>query len=164
MATLSTKRRSEAISALSVATVLLCWGCHGTRPDYVGRGTGSFAPCPESPNCVSTYAADSMHRADPLTYEGDASAAMERLAGVVDSMKRTRIATRSDTYLYVEYTSAFWRFVDDVEFMVDDSAKVIHFRSASRLGFSDMGVNRQRMETVRSLFEAANAGQKKGED
>jgi len=88
-----------------------------------------------------------------IHYEGTAEQAMRTLSAVVDTLERTHIVERRDDYLYVEFTTAFWRFVDDVEFVLDDSSKVIHFRSASRLGYSDLGVNRERMEKVRSLFE-----------
>jgi uncharacterized protein (DUF1499 family) len=77
---------------------------------------------------------------------------MEKLIKIVRSMKRTRIVIQKDCYLYVEYISAVWRFVDDVEFSFDEEKKVIHFRSASRLGKSDLGVNRDRMEEVRKRF------------
>jgi len=140
--------------ALCVVAAMGLWGCNGTRPDIVGKGIGPLAPCPSSPNCVSTHATDSMHRIEPLTFEGDSAAAMERLVSVINSTKRTKVIANTGTYLYVEFTSAFWRFVDDVEFTMDGTAKVIHFRSASRLGQSDLGVNRQRMETIRTRFAA----------
>ena len=78
---------------------------------------------------------------------------MERLIGVIQGMKRCRIITMGDHYIHAEFTSAFFRFVDDVEFYFDSEAKIIHMRSASRIGYSDFGVNRQRMEKVRSLFD-----------
>lgn len=140
---------------LTLAAAALCIaGCHGTRPDVVGRGTDRLAPCPSTPNCVNTRAEDSTHAIEPLAYEGDDAQAMARLVAVVESMDRTEIIKKTDGYLYVEFTSAFWRFVDDVEFSFDTDANVIHFRSASRLGKSDFGVNRARMEEVRRRFDA----------
>ncbi|MBD3318159.1 MAG: DUF1499 domain-containing protein, partial [Chitinivibrionales bacterium] len=88
------------------------------------------------------------------TYQGSGEQAMRRLVNVIESMKRTNIVTRTNDYLYVEFTTAFWRFVDDVEFSFDHDGKTIHFRSASRLGKSDLGVNRKRMEEVRRRFRA----------
>jgi uncharacterized protein (DUF1499 family) len=131
---------------------MLSGGCSGTRPSLVGNGHGELAPCPETPNCVSTHATDPEHRIAPLTYEGSMDRAMQRLVGVIESMERTEIIARTEDYLYVEFTSAFWRFVDDVEFSFDHDKKVIHFRSASRLGKSDLGVNRERMERIRARF------------
>jgi uncharacterized protein (DUF1499 family) len=74
-------------------------------------------------------------------------------------MKRSRIVKTEDTYIHAEFTSAIFRFVDDVEFYLDDTAKTIHMRSASRVGKSDFGVNRKRMEKVRAHFTAL-AGEK----
>jgi uncharacterized protein (DUF1499 family) len=67
-------------------------------------------------------------------------------------MKRCRIIAMDDHYIHAEFTSAFFRFVDDVEFYFDSEAKIIHMRSASRIGYSDFGVNRKRLEKLRSLF------------
>ncbi len=77
---------------------------------------------------------------------------MEKLVTVVNSMKRAEIVEKTNDYLYVEFTTATWRFVDDVEFYFDDGKKLIHFRSASRVGHSDLGVNRKRMEKIRLEF------------
>jgi uncharacterized protein (DUF1499 family) len=75
---------------------------------------------------------------------------MADLKTVIQNQERTKIITETENYLYAEFTSKLMGFVDDVEFLLDDSAKVIHVRSASRLGKSDLGVNRQRIETIRA--------------
>ena len=75
---------------------------------------------------------------------------MAKLKGAIESLGKTKIITATDNYLYAEFTSALMGFVDDVEFLVDDGAKVIQVRSASRLGESDLGVNRKRIETIRT--------------
>jgi uncharacterized protein (DUF1499 family) len=79
---------------------------------------------------------------------------MADLKKIIQGMKRTRIITEKDDYLYVEFTSALWRFVDDVEFYFKDASKTIQVRSASRLGRSDLGVNRKRIETIRATWNA----------
>lgn len=84
--------------------------------------------------------------------------AMERLTGVIRGMKSCRIITMDDHYIHAEFTSAFFRFVDDAEFYFDSEAKVIHMRSASRIGYSDFGVNRERLEKIRSLFNKSVIG------
>ncbi len=129
--------------------------CSGTRPSNLGVHDGTLAPCPESPNCVSTFASDKTHAIKPLSYSGTSINAKQKLIRVIDSFPRTRIISDTGTYLDVEFTSFLWRFVDDVEFVFDDSAKTIQFRSASRLGYGDMGVNRKRMETIRAKFDLA---------
>ena len=78
---------------------------------------------------------------------------MQRVRKVVTGMSRARIVTAEGDYLHVEFRSAVFRFVDDVEFLVDTREKNIHFRSASRMGYSDLGVNRRRMERIRAAFE-----------
>ncbi|MEL6221026.1 MAG: DUF1499 domain-containing protein [Cyanobacteria bacterium J06626_14] len=128
----------------------------GTRPDTLGVTDGKLASCPGSPNCVSSQApkADAEHYIMPLTYDQSPSEAMAAVKSVVDSMERTEIITANDTYLYAEFTSALMGFVDDVEFYLDDQASVIHVRSASRLGQSDLGVNRKRIEQIRVALSA----------
>ena len=126
--------------------------CSGTRPSHVAEGHGKLAPCPETPNCVSTKAVDEIHRMLPLTYSTDTKTAMRVLKQVIRSMKRTEIIAETENYLYAEFTSAFWRFGDDVEFSFDEANKLIHFRSASRLGKGDLGVNRKRMEEITLKF------------
>ena len=140
---------------LLLPTVLMV-GCHGTRPQDLGVSDGRFAPCPSSPNCVSSQAADEEHRVAPLPYTGTAEDAMKKLKAIVRSLPRTAIVTETPAYLHVEFTSFLFRFVDDVEFLVDDSAKVIHVRSASRLGHSDLGVNGRRIELIRERWSEAS--------
>lgn len=125
------------------------------RPAILGITNGRLTPCPNKRNCVSTQALDARHRIEPLRFEGGPEEAMDRLRAVLTARPRVRIVTQTDTYLHAECTSLLFRFVDDVEFLVDPTAKVIHFRSASRVGRGDLGVNRRRMEEVRQAFNAA---------
>jgi uncharacterized protein (DUF1499 family) len=89
---------------------------------------------------------------DPLRYEGTVEKARARLIEAVSGMKRARIVVAEERYLRAEFTSAIFRFVDDVEFLVDDGTGTIHVRSASRVGNSDLGTNRRRVEEIRSRF------------
>jgi uncharacterized protein (DUF1499 family) len=127
--------------------------CSFAAPAGLGVKQGRLAPCPSSPNCVSTQSPDESHRMDPIPYQGSMGEARERVRGIVLAMPRTKIAGETDDYLHAEFRSLIWRFVDDVEFLFDDASKRIHFRSASRVGHSDLGVNRKRMETIRERFE-----------
>jgi uncharacterized protein (DUF1499 family) len=70
-------------------------------------------------------------------------------------MRRAKVITDTGDYIHAEFTSRLFRFVDDVEFSFDDTNKLINFRSASRKGYSDLGVNRKRMEEIRKRFESA---------
>ena len=113
---------------------------------------GRLRPCPATPNCVSTQATDAPHRVPPIPFTGTPADAMARLTRVVEGMPRARIVAREGDYLRAEYRSLVFRFVDDVEFVVDSAAGVIHFRSASRVGRGDLGVNRRRMREVTKRF------------
>lgn len=123
------------------------------KPTNLGVTDGRLAACPNSPNCVSTQADDAGHRMEPIPFTGTADAALQRIKILVAKMPRTKIVTVADNYLHVEFRSAFFRFVDDVEFLIDRQEQLIHFRSASRVGYSDFGVNRERLEQIRNAFQ-----------
>lgn len=125
----------------------------GKRPDNLGVRDGKLAPCPNTPNCVISQSSDAEHSIEPLTYNSTPAEAMADLKAAIQAMKKTKIITENKNYLYAEFTSAIMGFVDDVEFYLDEGAKVIHVRSASRLGQSDLGVNRKRIETIRTKLK-----------
>ena len=141
---------------LAVSLTVLFIGCAGTRPAHLGVTNGKFIPCPDSPNCVCSQYPDQSQSIEPLIYKGSPQEARTRLLAVIQGMKRAKVVTAQERYLHVEFTSAVFRFVDDAEFFVDDTQKVIHLRSAARLGHYDFGVNRKRMETIRQMFNKAS--------
>lgn len=114
----------------------------------------SLTPCPSSPNCVSTYATDEGHAIAPFRYGKSKTEAKEALKEAIRSLPRTKLVEEDESYLHYEFTSLLLRFVDDVEFVFDDETKTVHFRSASRTGYGDLGVNRRRMEAIRALVES----------
>ncbi|MGB3651512.1 MAG: DUF1499 domain-containing protein [Rivularia sp. (in: cyanobacteria)] len=126
----------------------------GTKPDNLGVNDGKLADCPNSPNCVSSQSpsSDETHFIQPLKYSSTPEKALTDLKAVIESEARTKIINESSDYLYAEFKSALMGFVDDVEFYLDSSTNTIHVRSASRLGQSDLGVNRKRVETIRTKF------------
>lgn len=121
-------------------------------PANLGVVDGQLASCPDSPNCVSTQAEDEEHGIDPIHYEGDTATVQQLLKESLSERPRTKIVTEKENYLHAEVTSLIFRFVDDVEFWIDEEHKLIHFRSASRVGRSDLGVNRKRMESLRQTI------------
>ncbi len=131
-------------------------GCGGSVPKDLGVKNDRLADCPPSPNCVSSRSLDAGHAVDPLTYSTDAVSAMSALKDIIAHMKRTHIRTETKRYLHVEFTSALFRFVDDVEFLIDEQTRTIHVRSASRIGHSDLGANRKRVELIRTLWHRKN--------
>ena len=121
----------------------------------LGVTNGLLAPCPSTPNCVSSQSKDPGHAVPALNYTSSPAEAMAKLKRIVQSMPRTRIVSDTPAYLHAEFTSAVMRFVDDVEFSLDEPARSINVRSASRLGKSDLGVNRKRVEEIRTKWMTA---------
>lgn len=147
---------------LGVASLFLLLGATACQAagaqSAFDSSTERFAPCPDSPNCVSTQAPadDSEHAIAPLSYTGSVAEAREQLLAVINALPRTTLVTDQPVagghYIHVEFRSFVFRFVDDVEFFIKEAEKTIEFRSAARLGRSDLGVNRRRMEDIRSRF------------
>jgi len=126
--------------------------CAAHAQDSRTKTPADLAPCPDSPNCVSTKSKDAGHGMPPLPYLKSGEESMNRLVAIVREMKRATIVSATPSYLHVEFRSALFRFVDDVEFVLDDSARVIHFRSASRKGYYDFGANRKRMKEISDRY------------
>ena len=137
---------------LIVAAVVFAFftGCSARIP--VGLRNGKLSECPDSPNCVSSQTEKKDHAIAPLSYNGSYLEAKQTLLSVITSLPRTKIIADNDRYVHVTFTSRLMRFVDDVEFLFDDANKQIHMRSASRVGYSDLGVNRKRVEDLRKRF------------
>lgn len=89
----------------------------------------------------------------PYRYKKPRAEAKEALKATIATLPRTKLVDEDESYLHYEFTSLLLRFVDDVEFLFEETTKTVHFRSASRTGYSDLGVNRKRMEQVRALVE-----------
>lgn len=133
----------------------------GTRPAELGARDGRLAPAKRSPNNVSSQAdaaSDPGHYVAPLSIAGEPGAAWARLLGVLRAWPRSVVVNESGAYLHMETTTRLMGFVDDTEFLLDPAAGVIHVRAASRLGESDLGVNRRRVEAIREAYMAAGAG------
>ena len=144
--------RKNVLYGILGGMIFILSSCAGTRPTNLGFQSGQFIDCPNSPNCVSTQSDSKKAKISAIGFEGAGKIAKENLIKVIESYPRTRIVKNEGNYLYVEFKTGLGGFVDDVEFVVDDQAQQIHFRSASRLGHSDMGANRRRMEKVRKAF------------
>jgi uncharacterized protein (DUF1499 family) len=131
----------------------------GRRPQDLGARDGLLKPpVAASWNSVSSQAArhphTEYHEIAPLRYQGDGNAAFGRLADIVKAMPGATIIASQPGYLYAEFQTPLLKFVDDVEFLLDQPAGAIQMRSASRLGRKDFGANRKRLEAVRQRFDA----------
>lgn len=143
---------AENLILIGLCTSLLLVGCAQNRPKSPRICKGHLSPCPSSPNCVSSQSVDEKHRIEPISYGVSTPDAMARLKEIIKSMKRSRIVAEDDSYLHAEFRSVLFGFIDDVEFYLDGEKNIIHVRSASRTGYYDFGVNRKRVELIRSNF------------
>lgn len=122
------------------------------RVPALGVENGQLKPLSKKPNCVSTQAEDAEKRVPTLPFKGDAAATMTAIKAAIASYGGATIKEESATYLYAVFTTAKMKYNDDVEFWLDTDANEVHFRSASRAGYSDMGLNRQRFEKLAELY------------
>ena len=130
-------------------------GCAGERPANLGVTNGALAACPSSPNCISSQAADEQQRIAPFPFTADPEAAFAQLLAVLKGRPDTTVLETTGNYLRVELRTTL--FIDDAEFLLDREHRLIHVRSASRLGYSDLGKNRRRMEEIRAQFGTIEA-------
>jgi uncharacterized protein (DUF1499 family) len=112
-----------------------------------------MTPCPKTPNCVSSVDTDRRHFVQPLRFAGSAKDAQYTLLNILNELKGAQVVTFEDNIVRAEFVSSVFGFVDDVEFYFDDRKKRIDVKSASRVGFSDLGVNRRRIENIRRRFD-----------
>ena len=118
--------------------------CAGEPPQDIGVRDGRLIACPESPNCVSSYESSEEHAIAAL--DGN----LNQIQQILVAMDGANIVEQSSNYLYAEFTSSLMGYVDDVEFLYDAASNTTHVRSASRVGYSDMGANRSRVEAIRA--------------
>ena len=127
-------------------------GCSGSRPPNLGVKDNRLSPCPASPYCVSSQSDEERHKIDPIRFTSSAAEAMKRLKKVIQGMAGTTLVRETPDYLHVEFRTLLG-FVDDVEFYMDESQMAVHMRSASRVGYWDLRVNRKRMKSIGVEFE-----------
>lgn len=153
----SQKTRMLKILLLILAVLLVLSGCvvrkNLTVPVILGVNDGKLTSLPDSPNGVSSQAADAEKRVDPLPFVGaSADLTLTKIESVLSELSGNTIKTRSKDYLHVVFITPGFRFRDDVEFYLNREKLQVEFRSQSRIGHSDLGVNRKRYESFRNLY------------
>jgi uncharacterized protein (DUF1499 family) len=143
--------RTTIIAATLLVPAILLMTSQNGRPGTAPPGN-LLRECPDSPNCVSSLSSHASRQIPPLRYAGEASAAFLCLRQLVTRMERVTVVTVQPGYLHVEFRTRLG-FVDDVEFALEPAENLIHMRSASRHGYWDLGVNRRRLEAIRTAFE-----------
>jgi uncharacterized protein (DUF1499 family) len=144
--------RAVALPIIGALLLVPLFSCAGKRPTHLGVESSRLTSCPSSPNCVSSDAADSTHSVAAFALAIPSREAWLAVRGTVESLPRTKIISETSDYLHAECTSAVFGFVDDLELHLRAAEGVIAVRSASRLGYSDLGVNRRRIEDLRALL------------
>ena len=130
----------------------LAVGCGGKMPEDLGAKSGRLGDCPESPNCVSSFATDEGHQIDSYTLAGSAQGAWSGLNALLAAREDVEIVTNEASYLHAVFTTPLMRYRDDVEFLLREEANEIAVRSASRVGYGDMDANRNRIEEIRGVL------------
>lgn len=140
------------IMAFAALMIILSVSCRGAGKKPPGVVNGSLVNCPGSPNCVCSQDDDEDHRVNPLSLKGTPSQSMSALIEMLKEFPRTKVIKQTNDYLHVEFRTKMFRFIDDVEFLIDEDDGVIHIRSSSRVGYSDFGVNKKRVEKIREKW------------
>lgn len=144
--------RGQLYSRLAIiGTTIWLSACAGSPPSNLGMQSGKLAPCPSSPNCVSSYASDEDHAVSPWSFDGSVTQAQSKLEQILQATDNATLVTSESGYIRAEFESSLMGFVDDVEFVIEKG--VVNMRSASRLGYSDLGVNRERIATLEKAFK-----------
>ncbi len=117
-----------------------------------GSKKRTLNPCPKTPNCVSSRSTNPKNSVEPFIFNCAAKTAMAVLKEILAGMPGTTLLYSGDTYIHAECKSLIFRFVDDLEFLLDKRKRLIHVRSASRTGYYDFGVNRRRVESIRKKW------------
>ncbi|HSH69563.1 MAG TPA: DUF1499 domain-containing protein [Deferrisomatales bacterium] len=141
-------------SALCLLCVLPILSCSGARPPGLGVSGGRLSPCPSSPNCVSSDAPDAGHRVEAFVLDAAPDIGWRALREEIAALPRTTVVAEEPNYLHAQCASAVFGFVDDLEVHLPEGSDKLAIRSASRVGSSDLGVNRRRVERLREALRA----------
>ncbi|MBM9519964.1 DUF1499 domain-containing protein [Desulforhopalus vacuolatus] len=151
---------------LVLSILILLTGCTKVIPE-LGVENGQLAQCSTKPNCVSSQTKDKKHYIEPLLLTGTPSEVKNNILKILTDFQVSKIVVAESNYIRAEFTSKVFHFVDDVEFYFPDTKSeeiTIHVRSASRVGYSDFGVNRKRIEQLRRKLRVINPDVKSRSD
>lgn len=148
--------RNATFAILLTLTITLILPGTALASSSLGVNNAHLSSCPASNNCVVSQGADAKHAIDPIVYHVDRNAARETLLKVLAVVPRTEVIEQTDNYIHALAKSRIFKFIDDVEFYLPANESVIHMRSASRVGESDLGVNRRRLEQIRLALRDLN--------
>lgn len=135
-------------------TIISVFFFTGEKMCALGLSNGKLSACKGAWNCAITQEVDKETPTDnPLYYTMNHHEAFEQLKKIILDFPRADIISQTDEYIHATFTSKFFRFIDDIECYLPKNKKVIHFRSASRSGFYDFGVNKNRINSIKKTFQ-----------
>lgn len=140
------------IGALVLVVVLQMVIKNSITPSNIGITNGELAPLPKSPNCVSSFAIEKDKFVEPLPFVGDFETSKKQLLDAMKSYGEMEIITDEGSYVHVVFTTGKMKYHDDVELLFDLTLEKINYRSASRVGYSDMGLNKERYSAIKSDY------------
>lgn len=143
------------IYSLVIVLALLVGCMSNQKSSLTGIESGQLKACPDRPSCVCSTDTRERHVIEPLRVGTQSENPMQAVAAVVGTFPRVTILEQTPDYMHATFTSKIFRFVDDVEFLLDGDN--IQVRSVSRIGHSDFGVNRKRVEAIRAALNAQSA-------
>ncbi len=151
------KKTIRTVIPIGVVAALTGWlgiAC-ASIPSDIGLANGELRPCGTSPNCVCSEGPNAS--IEPLAFTGDGVAAFRSLLDLIELQPGTELETVEERYAHAIYRTPLLRFRDDLELRLDGAGSVIHVRSASRVGYSDLGANRRRVEDLRTSWSQPKA-------
>ena len=134
-------------------TIFFLIGCASVDPSKKMSGEDPIKGCPDVPHCVSSLSTTGKRYIEPFYFDGSTESFQVRIKKAISNLPRFEIVEIHDKYIRVAFTTLLLRFTDDAEFFYDVPKKLIQIKSSSRVGYYDLGVNRDRMEKIREFFE-----------
>ena len=140
------------VALLLPLTMLVLIVKNNITPTHLGATNGSLARLPRTPNAVSSQTSDIRKKVDPFPFNQNLTESKNSLKIIVQAFEGMNILSEGKNYIHVLSTSKTMRFHDDIEFFFDERSKVVHFRSVSRIGYSDMNINKKRYKRLRKEY------------
>lgn len=138
--------------AFILANIIYMLIKNNITPKNLGVTNGQLKAMPKSPNAVSTEATEEDKKVEPLKFKGDINKTRLTILNLLKNYEGAKVITSEKNYIYVVFSTKTMKYKDDVEFYLNDKTKLVQFRSASRVGYSDMGMNRKRYENIVNLY------------
>jgi uncharacterized protein (DUF1499 family) len=133
--------------------IMILWGCSGGPTERQNSNSSGFLDCPDTPNCVSSLAKNPKYRVEPFKLKKDPKTSWDIVKKTVEQLPRTKVVSADNSDIHAECKSMIFRFVDDLTLHLTPSNGIINIRSASRIGYSDLGVNRRHVENLRKKLQ-----------